>query len=58
MGSAVPIPHFQPTVPNWIWWGYPTDFSVILALDILVGWGLAGLALAKIVGDKGETVPA
>ena len=33
----------------WIWYGYPTAYIGAEAIDHIVGWLLAGLAMAKIV---------
>ena len=35
-------------LPNWIWWGVPLVYTVVNMLDLLIGWFLAGLAIAKI----------
>lgn len=40
-------------VPWIIWWGTPLGFAVFTLLDFVVGWGLAGAALAWLVGDEG-----
>ena len=31
---------------DWAWMGYPTDFSLNLLADDLIGWSLAGLVIA------------
>ena len=33
-------------LPNWIWWGYPAAFIAVTFLDLMIGWGLAGAAIA------------
>ena len=35
-------------LPNWNWWGFPLPFTLVGTADILIGWLLAGLAIAKI----------
>lgn len=39
-------------VPNWIWWGFATDYSLVMIADLLIGWGLAGLVIAWATGRK------
>ncbi len=44
------------TVAAWpmsVWWGMPCGFVLLQLLDFLVGWGLAGMVLARVVGDSG-----
>lgn len=36
-------------LPNWNWYAYPLDFTAAQVADRLIGWVLAGLALAAIV---------
>jgi hypothetical protein len=36
-------------VPDWNWYGFPTDFTLAQATEHIVGWFLAGLVLAAIV---------
>jgi hypothetical protein len=43
---------FVMDVPNWNWWGFPTDYTVANVADHVIGWLLAGLALAAIVKPK------
>ncbi len=35
-------------LPNWIWWGFPTDFIVLALIDVAIAWGLAGCVIAKL----------
>ncbi|MCA9405683.1 MAG: hypothetical protein KC684_04040 [Candidatus Omnitrophica bacterium] len=35
-------------LPNWIWWGFPTDLTVLALIDVAIGWGLAGCVIAKL----------
>jgi hypothetical protein len=39
-------------LPNWNWYAYPLDFTLLSALDKVIGWALAGLALAAIVRPR------
>ena len=45
---------FVSHAPYWNWFGFPTPYIVVTILDILVGWALAGLAIAKFAEDKME----
>ena len=36
-------------LPNWNWFAYPGHYTLMSALDRLIGWVLAGVALAAIV---------
>lgn len=38
--------------PMMVWWGHPTGFVLLQLLDFMIGWGLAGAALAWLVGDR------
>jgi hypothetical protein len=38
-------------VPNIIWWHFPLGYSLLTIVDIAIAWGLAGLAIGKIVKD-------
>ena len=35
--------------PEWNWWGFPPSFILLDFTDLLIGWGLAGLVMAKVV---------
>ncbi len=37
-------------VPNWIWWGFATDYSLVMIADMVIGWGLAGVVIAWATG--------
>lgn len=37
-------------VPYWIWWKFSTSFTLVEFADLLIGWGLAGLVIAKVGG--------
>jgi len=43
---------FVSHAPYWNWFGFPTPYIVVTILDILIGWTLAGLAVAKFVEKK------
>ena len=34
--------------PNWNWWGFTFDYALVEFLDFVIGWFLAGLALAAV----------
>ena len=36
-------------LPNWNWWWFPADFTVMRVVDSVINWGLAGLAMAAII---------
>jgi hypothetical protein len=33
-------------LPNWIWWGFATDYTLVNIADLLIGWALGGLVIA------------
>lgn len=37
---------------QWNWWAFPDDYVFLQMLDLLIGWFLAGLVMAKIVPSK------
>lgn len=39
-------------VPNWIWWGFDSSYTIIMIADIIIGWFLAGLIMASLVGRQ------
>ena len=39
-------------LPNWNWWGFPLDYTLVGMADILIGYFLAGLVLAKITNIR------
>jgi hypothetical protein len=41
-------------VPNWTWWGFGNAFTLVSIADMLIGWTLAGLVLAKLTLPKPE----
>lgn len=34
-------------LPNYLWWGFGDAFTWVALVEILVGWGLAGLVLGR-----------
>lgn len=32
----------------WNWWSFTTDYTLVSVADLLIGWALAGLAIAKV----------
>lgn len=34
---------------EWNYWGYPLNFTLMIGVDLLVGWFLCGLLLARLV---------
>lgn len=44
----------QSRLLDWSWWGFPLDYSLVAALDLVVGWTLAGLVLAWRVRPAGR----
>ena len=41
-------------VPNWIWWGFDTNYTIVMIADTLIGWFLASLVIAAFVGKESE----
>jgi hypothetical protein len=39
-------------VPNWIWWHHPSGFVMVTMADLLIGWTLAGMVIAKVAAPK------
>ena len=37
-------------LPNWAWWGFSNGYTAGEFIDLVAGWGLAGLAMAKFTG--------
>ncbi len=38
-------------LPNWQWWQFSFGFTLVNILDLVIGYFLAGLVIAKIAGD-------
>jgi len=36
-------------VPSWNWWFFPTGWSILEIFDLIIGWFLGGLVIAKLV---------
>jgi hypothetical protein len=34
-------------LPNWIWWSFSTGFVLLGFADLVIGWSLAGILIAK-----------
>jgi hypothetical protein len=34
-------------LPTWNWWHFSTAYTLVTCLDLIIGWALAGLLLAK-----------
>ncbi len=45
MGVAIAL---SASLPQWIWLGYPTGFTLCGVFDDIIGWVLAGAAIVKI----------
>jgi hypothetical protein len=43
---------FVSHAPYWNWFGFPSPYIVVTILDTLIGWALAGLAIAKFAQGK------
>lgn len=43
--AAAVIAHY----PSWIWWRFSTVYMLVECADLLIGWTLAGLAIATLV---------
>jgi hypothetical protein len=41
-------------LPGFYWKGYPLSYTLISAFDLMIGWALAGLALAKITAKANK----
>ena len=42
------VSHF----PYWNWFGFSTSYTLVIILDTLIAWFLAGLVLARFAGGK------
>jgi hypothetical protein len=38
-------------VPNWNWWGFSASYTAVAFADLLIGWALAGLVIAKVTSS-------
>ncbi len=45
------VSHF----PYWNWFGFSTSYTLVIIVDSLIAWFLAGLVLAKFVEGKSAT---
>ena len=32
---------------DWNWWSFSLDYSLVMAVDLVIGWALAGVVLAR-----------
>ena len=39
-------------VPSWNWWHFPGQWIFLEAFDLVVGWFLAGIVMAKLIKTK------
>lgn len=42
----------------WNWWGFPADYTLAAMVIQIVGYTVAGLAIAFVLGWKGKAAPA
>jgi hypothetical protein len=38
--------------PNWIWWHHPANYVIVTMADVLIGWTLAGMVIAKVAAPR------
>lgn len=43
---------FVSHAPYWNWFGFPVPYILVTILDTLIGWTLAGLAIAKFASSR------
>jgi hypothetical protein len=46
----------QARLLDWNWWAFPLDYSLVMAVDLVVAWTLAGLVLAWRIGPATPVV--
>lgn len=39
-------------LPDWTWWRFSTSFTAVGVADLLIGWFLAGLVIAKVISPS------
>src|SRR5256885_13673590 len=39
-------------VPDWNWWGFSAGYTAVAFADLLIGWTLAGLVMAKVTSSS------
>lgn len=39
-------------LPNWNWWGFSTGYTVANLADLVIGWFLAGLVIARVTTGR------
>jgi small-conductance mechanosensitive channel len=42
--------------PNYIWWHFASDYTVLMLIDTVVPWTIAGLLMARILGNKSHSM--
>jgi len=42
-------------VPYWNWWHFSTNYTLVAFADLLIGWFLAGLVIAKVASSPSGT---
>jgi len=35
-------------LPDWNWWGFSADYTLVSLMDLAIGWGLGGLVIAHV----------
>lgn len=45
-------------VPQWIWFSFPTRWTLIMIADTLIAWLLGGMVIARVVRPRGPAVRA
>lgn len=39
-------------LPDWNWWGFPAGYTMVTIFDLIIGWFLAGLVIARFATTK------
>ncbi len=39
-------------LPNWNWWGFSTGYTIVILADVVIGWLLAGLVIARLTAPR------
>lgn len=42
-------------LPDWNWWGFPPAYTAVAVVDLVIGWFLAGLVIAKFARAQTST---
>lgn len=43
---------FVSHAPYWNWFGFSTPYVIVIILDTVIGWTLAGLVIARFSEEK------